>query len=152
MEHGHHLNTLPIEPFSPNFRYTFTRLEKPLGGNVAESDHDAGVEKSKLSMKISFTGKHLLRLGIAISRGAALDDVRNIYILSRNMHRLEDISKQLARTSHKGNALGILLRSGPFSNEDKSGLGVSRTENGTGSLFMKGTLGAFRHFAFRSFP
>jgi hypothetical protein len=82
---------------------------------------------------------YLLSFGIPVSRGAALDDVADIHLVSGQIDCLENLCQKLSGRSHERLALQILLVARPFSDQHQTGTGVAGTEYDILSALVKST-------------
>ena len=70
-----------------------------------------------------------VRLGIAIARRAALDDVGDVHVLARQADRLDDLGQQLAGAADERLALLVLVRARRLADEHQVGVRVADAEH-----------------------
>jgi hypothetical protein len=68
------------------------------------------VDRRNLTDQKRLAGSDLIGLGIAVSRGAAFQDIADVNLLPFQTHRLDDFCQELAGESYKGSSLGVLIR------------------------------------------
>ena len=66
---------------------------------------------------------------IAVSGGAALDDITDINLAPIKLDGFDDAGQQLTGGPDKGQALLIFFKPGPFADKEQSGVGISVTKN-----------------------
>ena len=102
----------------------FGRAEQQLGGEVAQRHDDSWVDELELFVEVGPAGLDLVGEGIAVARRAALDGIGDIEVISSEAHLLQDQAVQeLARPAHEGQALAVLLLTGPSPTNMRSAVG-----------------------------
>src|SRR5262249_22501488 len=83
--------------------------QEALGGELAEADDHARPDGGELLLEERLAGGDLVRLGVAVARRAALDDVGDVDVLARKAHRLDHLREQLAGGADERLAGAVLL-------------------------------------------
>src|SRR5213593_3710556 len=105
------------------------RFEQRLAGHAAERQHDLRLEDAELGVEERRAGGQLIGLGIAISGGAALDGIRDVHLVTGELHRLEHLREQLTGAAHEGFALRVLVGTRALANDDELGAWAARAED-----------------------
>ena len=96
----------------------------PTQGN----DHARGYEFD-LAVEKGTAGRRFVRLRIPVVRRSALDDVRDVDVLTAQIHGLDDPRQKLARGPHERQALPVLLRARALAHEHQIRLAVAIAED-----------------------
>jgi hypothetical protein len=95
-----------------------------------------------LIVKIMATGLNLLVIWITVLRWAALDNIRDEYIISFETDICEEAIENSSRPAHKGDTFEILTSAGRLTNEENTGRNRALSRNGVGSCLCKRAAGA----------
>ena len=74
-------------------------------------------------------GVDFVGLGIAVLRRPALDDVRDVDVVARQLDRLDDLRQQLAGAADKRHALLVFVGAGRLADEHQVGRWVADAED-----------------------
>src|SRR5260370_25710703 len=91
--------------------------QQGLGGGSAEGHDHLRFDHRNLSHQERRAGRALVALRLAISRRAALYDVRDVNLLALDPHRLDHIVKQLPGAPDEGLALFSFIGTPPLAEE-----------------------------------
>jgi len=75
------------------------------------------LDQLDLAAEVRTAGVELVGLGIAVLRRTALDDVGDVDVIARQLHRLDDVGEQLSGAADKRFALQVLVASGRLADE-----------------------------------
>lgn len=132
---GHdHFGPSVVVPLSPQLADGRLRIEECVGRDSAEATNEFRLENFKLSRPISATGRQFIRLRIAILRGAALDRIQDVDILSAQCHRPDDLVEQLAGSTYKRLSLSVLVGARSLAEKDDTWLFVAYAKDGLGPI------------------
>ena len=124
-----HRPLLVLDRFTPNLGNSLNVGKQSTGRYVSEGDDQFWRYQFQLILQDLQTGSNLHRFRVAVSRRAAFDNIGDIDILPVNADAVNHLRQQFSGTADKGFSLGILIRSGAFSNEHQRGLGYPVTED-----------------------
>ena len=125
MKSRHDRDAFIFLPDAAHLRDPLFCPEQVLRRHVAECHDDLGLDGLYLLFHEPNAGLDLIRLGIAVVRRAAFDDVADIDLCAFDLHALlYDVGQELACRADKGPALLVLLEPGAFTDENDRGLRV----------------------------
>ena len=86
------------------------RPEEPLGGELAEPHQHARADRPDLRLEEGLAGEDLVRLGVAVLRRPAFQDVPDPDVGPLHLHALlDDVGQELSRAAHEREALLVLF-------------------------------------------
>ena len=105
-------------------------VEQGLRRKAAHGDDELRLDERDLTQQVRRASCHLVGLGIAVSGGAALEDVADEDVLAAlQADRRQHVVEQLAGLSYEGLAEPVFLRPGRFAHEHPSGALAADAEN-----------------------
>ena len=95
VEHGKHPEILHLERLAAHLHDADLLAEQGLHGEVAEGADHLGFDQLDLLEEKWLAGLDLVRLGVAVLRRAALDDVGDVYVVALQADRFDDLRQEL---------------------------------------------------------
>jgi hypothetical protein len=93
-------------------------IRKSSGHGVPTQRHDnPWLDDVNLSVQVVVAGSHFNRLRIAVTRGAALDDVRDEHAPAVNPNLVEELAQKTPGSPDKWKALLVFMETGGFADE-----------------------------------
>ena len=122
-------------------------------GDPAERDDQFRLYQLDLALQVRLACQRFFRLGVAVARRPAFDDVGDVDIratpqLDRRQHAVEE----LPGLSHERLALRVLVRTGAFAHEEPARPLVADAEYGARALRMQLAIRAPRHASLERAP
>ena len=112
--------------------------EQRLCRHRAQRDNYLRLDSRDLPHQKRRAGLALIALRRAVSRRTALDDVRNVNILTPQAHGLDHVIEQLPGAAHEGLALLVFVCARSFTNEHQLSFRVADPEDDLfASLFVQ---------------
>jgi len=105
-------------------------LQEVLRGHTPERDDEPGLDDVELLEQIGNAGLHFVRLGVAIVRRTALENVGDVDVLALEVDGLEDLVQQLAHRADEGLALEILVAARGLAHQHQCRVGIAHPEDG----------------------
>jgi hypothetical protein len=97
-------------------------------------------------VQVGSAGGDFDRLGVAVSRGAALDDVRDEDLLPPQPHPLlNDVIEETAGPPDEGTAETVLVGTGTLAHEHEVRGRIPFAEDGVAAFFVEGAAAAAGH-------
>ena len=127
MECRHDRYAFVVQPLAARIRDAFA-VHEEIERNGAQEDDDLRLDQFDLPSEIGQAAGGLLRFRIAVRRGAAFDDVRNVAavfgVLRRAVepHGVDHAGQQLSCAAHERNALLVFVLAWAFADEHDAGL------------------------------
>ncbi len=103
--------------------------QQALRRELAERDDHARADDLDLAEQERLAGRHLVRLGIAIARRAALDHVGDVDLLAGQADRLDDLRQQLPGAADEGLALLVFVLARRLAHEHQPRLRMADAEH-----------------------
>src|SRR5215212_5622229 len=123
-----------------------------LGGGTAEAEDDLRLYRLYLALQVGVAGPDLSRPRLAVlepssllDRRPALDDVRQIDVLTGEINRRQDVVEELARPPDERQPGGVLVLARSLADEHQRRVRISGTEDRVGTAEGQIALGANRH-------
>src|SRR5689334_14320779 len=130
MEGRHKLDAVVVVPPPAQLRDRRLRAQQRLGGELAERDDHLRRDQLQLANEERLAARDLVRLGIAVLRRPALDDVRDVDVLAPELHPLgDDLREQLAGAADERLALQVLVATGRLADEHEARARVADPED-----------------------
>ena len=133
MKRRQQLGAAVIEYAPAQTRNGFLGAQERLRRELPKRDDDFRLDDVDLLKQKRLACLDLVGLGIAVLGWSALDDVRDINVLARQLDRLDDLRQQLPRPSDKRHALHVFVRTRRFTDEHEIGIGVAPAKHDLGS-------------------
>ena len=127
MERGDHAHPVDVMEFPAQPGDRRGAPEKGLSGELSETADDLRANGRDLAFQEGTAGEHLVGLGISVSRGAALQDVADVSILTFDAGGLDDLREELACGADERQALLVFLIAGRFADEHDLRIGIAGT-------------------------
>jgi hypothetical protein len=96
------------------------------------SDDNLRPQQLQLFLQIRRTFLHFIRFWVAIARRAALEDIADEHIRTRQAHSGDDLVEQLSGPADERAALAVFVFAGGFADERDPGTGVALARHGMG--------------------
>jgi hypothetical protein len=123
-----------------------------LGGNATHGKHDTRRDQGDLTFEIGRAASGFCRLGVAVVRRPALQDVGDEDILAAEPDRPEHRVQQLACAADEGLSEAILVRTGRLADDHQIGIAPTDAEYGLRSRPMQLAERAGTDLAFEAVP
>ena len=99
-----------------------------MGRKCPEGADHPRADRLELPDQKRLAGSDLLRLRIAVSGGAAFQDIADVDLLPFQTHRLDDLCQKLPGAPYKGSSLGILIRPRRLADKNEIRLWIALAE------------------------
>ena len=134
MECRDHSHAVHVEKLSAQPRNRRSGLKHRLRGKGAKTAHDFRADGRELLLQERIAGGDFVRLGIAVFRRTAFQDIADVDVFTLEIDRLDDLRQQLARAADERQALLVFVVARRFADEDELGVGIARAEDDVGAL------------------
>ncbi len=118
-----------IEPASAQPGHGLVQAEQAARRHRAQRDNRLRLDHGDLAQQERRAGFDLLALRRAVSRRAALHDVRDIHLLALQAHGLDHLVEQLPGASDERTPLLVFVRARAFADEHQLGVGIAFAED-----------------------
>src|SRR5438552_1830729 len=130
MEGRHELDAVVVVPAPAELGDRRLRPEQRLDRELAERHDHLGGDQLELAEEEGLAARHLVRLGVAVLRRPALDDVRDVDVVSVEPHSLgDDLGQELAGAPDEGLALQVLVAARRLAHEHEARARVADAEH-----------------------
>src|SRR5438046_2114142 len=130
MEGRHELDAVVVVPAPAELRDRRLRPEQRLDRELAERHDHLGGDQLELTEEEGLAARHLVRLGVAVLRRPALDDVRDVDVVALEPHALgDDLGQELAGAPDEGLALQVLVAARRLAHEHEARARVADAEH-----------------------
>src|SRR6266404_4606176 len=130
----HYRNAVLSVPAATQLAHCAAHSKQAFNSNRAERDQHAWLNNIDLFHQIWAARLHFSRGGRPVPKTArrcirpAFEDVRDVNVFSREIHRLNNFCQQLSGASDEWFALLIFVNTGRFTDEHQIGVGISYPE------------------------
>src|SRR5262249_44843940 len=114
---------------APHAGDAFFGFQQRLGGRPAERADQLRFDRVDLAPQERLAGIDFVRFRLPVLRRPTLYDVGDVYLLARQMNRLQDLSKELSRPAHERDPLRVFIGSRPFADQHQLGLRGAGSED-----------------------
>src|SRR5215212_8301014 len=149
MEGRHRLDAVSLVPRAAVLGDPEVLVYDRLGGGTAEAEDDLRPYGLDLALQVGIAGPYLAGLRLAVLHpaalldgGAALHDVRQVDLLTGQVHGRQDIVEELARPPDEGQSRGVFVLAGPLADEHQGRVGITGREDRIGAALRQVALGA----------
>ena len=125
-----HGDAPPVVLLPPHASQRSVQTRQPAGRGTAQCDQNSRLDGQDLALQVPLTRIHLLRLGIPVAGGTALQYIRNVNLFTLEPHRRDDPVEQLPCWANKRLPTQILLLPRSFPHEHQVGIGISGAKCG----------------------
>ena len=129
VERGNDADSVHIEKFAAQLRNRRRSLEDGLRGKGAETADDFRFDGGELPSKKWITSGNFIRLGIAIVRRPAFENVADIDLFALQIDGFDDLGEKLAGAADERQALLVFVVAGSFTDEYQFGIGIAGAKN-----------------------
>src|SRR5262245_61859546 len=109
MESGDHSHPIDVMEFTAKPRDRRGASQERLSGKFPETADDLRANRRNLTLQERTASKNFVRLGIAVVRRPAFQDIADIDILTFDACGFDDLRQQLAGSSDKRQTLLVLF-------------------------------------------
>src|SRR5207342_3949349 len=104
---------------------------------VAECPDELRLDQLDLAEQVALAGLDLVGHGVAVSGRAALDHVRDVYVLAGHADPTEELVEELPGLADERVALLVFVEAGRLADEHQLGFGVPHAEDDLGAPLGK---------------